>query len=1573
MALRAGTVFHGTVGQSSAQVVDGSLQFDTDANTYLTRTPGSEGNRRTWTWSAWIKKDTVGTYQPVFFGNQTGSNNTGNGFRFDNGDKIDFYQYTGSSFTYRLLSNRVLRDVSGWFHIVAAFDTTQSTASDRIKIYLNGEQVTSWGTETYPNQNTDGHVNNNTAQYIGAYNFSDSVLTEKFNGGMSQVYLLDGSAVGPEYFGFTDPLTNTWRPKKYNRTGGINDGRTWSSDMSGTSNSGVYTGMFDGTFTGYEQGVNGATLTYTPTGGLTANSSIRIYLQQSADTYASSADVTVNGSSIKTGAVNSTLGTGSAIGWVDIGTSLTTLTWSNPAGSNNDYRIFAIDVDGVMLIDGLNDPQVWGKNGFYLPFDGNSLIGEAKSGNGNDFTPVNFGGSNIIEKATGALPILNTVNGGRVAIPGTRTDANASSLVLALPLDNIANDVHHIVKGSGSAKTVAVNGDAHGSSDQSVFYDGSFEFDGTNDALRTGTSSDFTLGTGAFTIECWFWRENITDSWQVLVADNLYQNTGGWTLYTKEDDIRFYKGGGEIWNVTEAYNAQTWTHIAVQRDSSGNWSCYINGVDQGVSANDSVNFTDNRICVGGNNYDSGFPVYDYDGYIQDVRIYKGATKYTENFIPATTDPDIVPDTPSGVSLSSNLTKNTNGSVSFDGPVDDYLQLSNHADLRFGSGAFCVEAFVYYTETSGNGTIAGLWNSGSNRRSWLFQIESDQRRLRGFFSSNGSTVTQVNGSTGQMSRNAWHHVAFTRSGNDFRVFLDGVEVGSATSSDSLYDNINDDIGVGSAQGGASSDPITGFISNVRIVKGSAVYTSDFTPPAAPLSNITNTKLLCSQSTDVVSISDVAALPSYDITVTSSNSGAGSVGALTAITSSGNYYYDNRASSGGNGGRAWIQLDFASTQSSVTSIKFSGGAYLNQALFDVYVNGVLVANDKNTNALWAEDEVTISSTNIDSIRIDGSDGYSIGAVKFNNTLVSGSVGGILVNGEAAATNFNPFNTDINAVRGQESNYCTLDPLSSFMGSSSSFSLSNGNLSFLGTGNNDDCAGTLTTPTIGKYFFEATMDANPYRHVAGWATRAGIDTSAGVSGFTYYNAVGSRGNSGDSDFDIVNQGKVVNTVTGGTGTIMGYGLDLDNQEAKIFRNGVLAITTSITTTFGDIWAPVVGDSSSGDASIHVNFGQKPFKFPPPDGFQPLNSSTVRPSTVITRPDQYVGIVTYRGTGATQSITGVGFQPDLVWTKQADGTNTHALYDVVRTPPKVLYTSETNSEESNAGYLNQIDPDGFTVGSADLSNVNNGSFVAWCWKAGGNKNTFSIDDLGYATAASAGLNGGTITPTGASVGTEQGFSIISYTGNATNGATFSHGLSSTPKMYVIKDRDSTSNWFIFNSNLPTNSNLYFNTQDAGFAAGGFAGASATSSLIQLPTGGSNTVNESNKKYICYAWHDVPGLQKFDKYTGNGAADGPYINCGFRPALLWVKNMSSGSTDWVILDTTTSVINPMFRRFAANQQTAQVSDSSTSAQFDFLSDGFKSRGGDGTFVNTSGDNYIYCAFAETPTNNLYGAQANAR
>ena len=174
---------------------------------------------------------------------------------------------------------------------------------------------------------------------------------------------------------------------------------------------------------------------------------------------------------------------------------------------------------------------------------------------------------------------------------------------------------------------------------------GSVYFDGGDDGLRSTPYDELTLGTGAFTIECWFWRQNITDTWQVLVADNLYQSAGGWSLYTNTDDIRFYKGGAQIFIVSNCYSAQTWTHIAVQRDSGGRWSCYINGIDQGVSATDGVDFTDNRICIGTSNYNSNYPnEYNYKGYISNVRICKGHTVYKSNFTPPTTELEVHPET-----------------------------------------------------------------------------------------------------------------------------------------------------------------------------------------------------------------------------------------------------------------------------------------------------------------------------------------------------------------------------------------------------------------------------------------------------------------------------------------------------------------------------------------------------------------------------------------------------------------------------------------------------------------------------------------------------------------------------------------------------------------------------------------------------------------------------------------------------------------------------------------------------------------------------------------------------------------
>ena len=392
--------------------------------------------------------------------------------------------------------------------------------------------------------------------------------------------------------------------------------------------------------------------------------------------------------------------------------------------------------------------------------------------------------------------------------------------------------------------------------------------------------------------------------------------------------------------------------------------------------------------------------------------------------------------------------------------------------------------------------------------------------------------------------------------------------------------------------------------------------------------------------------------------------------------------------------------------------------------------------------------------------------------------------------------------------------------------------------------------------------------------------------------------------------------------------------------------------------------------DNGASINFGQKPFKYAPPKGFQTLNSANIRSEEV--RPDQYVGVTTYTGNGSTQSID-VGHEPDFLWIKNRDDSSAaaHRLFDTVRGSNKTLYSSFDLAEAEVANSLNSFDLNGFTVGSGNWVNGDGDGIVAWTWKAGGSKGTFNKDDVGYATASAAGLSC-TADLQGASIGTKQGFSIIQY--QATSGETVAHGLSQQPDFIMIKNMDSDNDWMVYHESgsMSSSRGLNLNNQDATFTSGSntfITGKSATTFTV----GSSAIVQNGSDDMIAYIWHDVPGLQKFGMYTGDGTTDGPYINCGFRPALLWVKNTSSGSTDWVILDATTSPINPMYRRFAANNNNAQVSDSSTSAQFDFYSNGFKSVGGDGTFVNTSGDNYIYCAWAEAPTSNLYGAQANAR
>ena len=196
---------------------------------------------------------------------------------------------------------------------------------------------------------------------------------------------------------------------------------------------------------------------------------------------------------------------------------------------------------------------------------------------------------------------------------------------------------------------------------------------------------------------------------------------------------------------------------------------------------------------------------------------------------------------------SKLAKVTEGAVSFDG-TGDYLTIANSSDFGFGSGDFTIEAYVRWNDLSGTGSVVGVWQSSDTRRSWLLQC-SGSNTLTGLLSSDGSTGGSLKqcDAVGDLAENKWHHCAFTRSGNNIRLFLDGkLKATTDVTGFSVYDNTNDSLTIGSFRNDGAGDPIDGFISNVRVIKGTALYTSNFTPPTRALTNVTNTKLLCCQS-------------------------------------------------------------------------------------------------------------------------------------------------------------------------------------------------------------------------------------------------------------------------------------------------------------------------------------------------------------------------------------------------------------------------------------------------------------------------------------------------------------------------------------------------------------------------------------------------------------------------------------------------------------------------------------------------------------------------------------------------------
>jgi hypothetical protein len=331
------------------------------------------------------------------------------------------------------------------------------------------------------------------------------------------------------------------------------------------------------------------------------------------------------------------------------------------------------------------------------------------------------------------------------------------------------------------------------------------------------------------------------------------------------------------------------------------------------------------------------------------------------------------------------------------------------------------------------------------------------------------------------------------------------------------------------------------------------------------------------------------------------------------------------------------------------------------------------------------------------------------------------------------------------------------------------------------------------------------------------------------------------------------------------------------------------------------------------------------------------------INKPSEYFNTKLYTGNGSTQSITGVGFQPDWTWFKRRNGTDTHAVFDNVRGVQQRLIPNNTSAEGTQSNGLTSFDSDGFSIGDAGICNTSGGTYASWNWLANG---------------AGVSNTDGSITST-VSANTTSGFSIVTFTSTGST-STIGHGLGSAPAMIIGKRRDSTSTWTVGHQSLGWTKFLRLeDTTAVGTETGWWNNTNPTSTVFTHGT------NWSAGTWVAYCFAEKKGFSKFGSYTGNGNADGTFVYTGFKPAFIMSKSHTN-TESWIMKDVARDTFNPVEKNLAANSTNSE-STWGTEYDIDILSNGFKMRDASGQ-TNGNGFGFIYMAFAEHPlvgTNNI--------
>jgi hypothetical protein len=1349
-------------------VIPKSLRFNSGDSSYLSKTFSSAGNRRTWTWAAWVKRSKLGAEQELF-----GAQSAGNNYfliRFDSNDKIDVFDRDSSGAVGRLITTQVFRDPSAWLHITYVFDSTNSTAGDRRILYINGNRVTSFGTEGSVSQNHQTRVNDTIQHGVGA------VFNSYLSAYLADVQFVDGQALAPTDFGETRSSDGVWVPKEYTGSyDGFNKDQTWSTYGSVTAGtfSPTIAALFDNDVsTGPSTGAN-TLATWTFTQAITASKSIHIYVVNGSGpsgTQASDTEIrlTVDGT------VHAIDG---APGLIDTGLTgdLTAITIN--VGQSGSSGLRYIKVDGLELVD----PSVATvNNGFHLNFSDSSTIEalgfdsaptipdlDPKKGMdvityaGNSGTQ-NIGGLNFepglvwikSRTSTNGHNIYDTVRGANKYLSSHLTTAQGTS---TNELNTFNPDGFNLgsaagVNGSGKnyvAWTWRAGGPAVSKTAGTINAEVSASTDyGFSICKFTGTGTAGTIEHGLSTVPKWYIVKNLDTSpseW------NVFHVSTGETKRLKLNSTSAAQTAANSWNDT----APTASLFTVGTDTDVNKSgdehiAYVWSEVSGYSKFSSYSGTGSTHTV-----DCGFrPAFlivksstgSYNWQIKDKE--RGDVVLFADTSGADAFDGVFDLTDNGFTVtgSGNATNASGQTYVFAAFADrsgnnwDVNNIVTNEGLTTSKTQFDV---VTYTGNGGTQSIDSLafqpdfvWIKSRSQTS--FHVLSDSVRGAGVILSSNRTTGDTNNSDSQNAFKSFNSDGFTvgqgaawsvNDSNETHVAWCWKAGGTAVSNTdgSITSSVS-----ANAQYGFSIVSYAGTGSNATVGHGLntapklviartrdtasnwAVYHGSVANMATGYLYLNSTIAFATDASDIWN--------SIDPT-----SSVFSIGTAGAVNTSGDDHiaycfadvpgYQRIGSYTGNG--------------STTGPVVVTGFKPRWILFKSTGTGSWVINDTQRdtdsanakglkpNASDAEADIVTIDVLENGFQLKGTAANTSGQEYLYMAIGDDEIGSdedCLVDVPNAVT-ADASATDTTGGY-QRGNYATLNPLSSQGGT-----LSNGNLAYTGTNNNFATIGVTT----GQWYWEVT-NTGTLDNVNN-TFLVGVASDTQDSG-TFTKKVQFYSQASQSAI-YRNSGSAVETFSGTTlanGDVLGIALDLDSatQAIQFYKNGVAIGSSTALNDDDETWTPSVKNAA---ASLAINFGASRFKYPMPSGYAALNTTALPAATIPDGSAQF-DVVTYTGNGnSTRTIANIGFSPDLIWTKARNQAYGQNWYDIVRAAGKVLRSDLADAEATNHehGYLSAFNSDGYTMSagttSAKNGNESNTTYVGWAFNAGANSNkTYTV-----------------------------------------------------------------------------------------------------------------------------------------------------------------------------------------------------------------------------------------------------------